>query len=164
MIYVTAGTHEQGFDRLIKEIDRLKGENVIKEDVIIQKGYTNYNPINCITYDLVGYDDMKKYQKEARIIITHGGPASFIDPLTIGKIPIVVPRQKKFGEHVNNHQVEFVKQIVTRDNCIIPVYNISDLEDKIVNYDKIVSIIKDNYKSNNKNFCKKLDQEIESLF
>ena len=164
MIYVTAGTHEQGFDRLIKEIDRLKGENVINEDVIIQKGYTNYNPKNCITYDLVGYDDMKKYQKEARIIITHGGPASFIDPLTIGKIPIVVPRQKKFDEHVNNHQVEFVKQIVTRDNCIIPVYNISDLEDKIVNYDKIVSIIKDNYKSNNKNFCKKLDQEIESLF
>ena len=45
MIFVTVGTHEQGFDRLIKEIDRLKEQNVIEEDVIIQKGYTEYEPM-----------------------------------------------------------------------------------------------------------------------
>lgn len=164
MIFVTVGTHEQGFERLVKEIDDLKGNGTIKEDVIIQKGYTEYEPKNCISYKLIGYEDMQKNMNEARIIITHGGPASFIAPLTIGKVPIVVPRQKDFNEHVNNHQLEFVKQVVDRDNSLIPCYDINELKNLIINYDLIVESMKENYKSNNKVFCEKLDKEIKSLF
>ena len=164
MIFVTVGTHEQGFERLVKEIDDLKDNGTIKEDVIIQKGYTKYEPKNCISYKLIGYEDMQKNMNEARIIITHGGPASFIAPLTIGKVPIVVPRQKDFNEHVNNHQLEFVKQVVDRDNSLIPCYDINELKNLIINYDLIVESMKENYKSNNKAFCEKLDKEIKSLF
>lgn len=164
MIFVTVGTHEQSFERLVKEIDELKGNGTIKEEVIIQKGYTDYEPKNCIAYKLIGYDDMQKYMEDAKIIITHGGPASFIAPLTIGKVPIVVPRQKDFEEHVNNHQLEFVKQVVSRDNSIIPCYEIKELKKLIMNYDSIVESMKENYKSNNKEFCQKLDNEIKSLF
>ena len=164
MIFVTVGTHEQGFDRLVKEIDELKRDNIIKDEVIIQKGYTEYEPKYCKAYKLIGYDEMQKYLDEAKIIITHGGPASFIAPLTIGKVPIVVPRQKDFNEHVNNHQLEFVRQVVERDNSIIPVYDIKDLKDILLNYDEIVSKMKENYTSNNKSFCEKLDKEIKSLF
>lgn len=164
MIFVTVGTHEQSFERLVKEIDELKENGTINEDVIIQKGYTDYELKNCKAYKLIGYDDMQKYMKEARIIITHGGPASFIAPLSMGKVPIVVPRQKDFNEHVNNHQVEFVKQVVARDNTLIQVYDIKDLKEKILNYDNIVKDMKENYKSNNKEFNRKLENEIKSLF
>lgn len=164
MIFVTVGTHEQGFDRLVKEIDRLKEKNVIQEDVIIQKGYTEYEPQHCESYKLIDYDKLQQYLKEARIIITHGGPASFIAPLSIGKTPIVVPRQKEFNEHVNDHQVEFVKQVVARNNSLIPVYDIKDLEDKIVNYEQIIKNMRDNYTSNNKKFVEDLDKEISKLF
>lgn len=164
MIFVTVGTHEQGFERLIKEIDRLKKENIIKEDVIIQKGYTEYEPKFCQTYDLIDYDKLQNYLEQARIIITHGGPASFIAPLSIEKKPIVVPRQKQFEEHVNDHQVDFVKQVVARNNSLIPIYDIKDLKDKIVNYDKIVKEMGDNYNSNNKKFVANLENEIKKLF
>lgn len=164
MIFVTVGTHEQSFERLVKKVDELKRDKIIDEDVIIQKGYTDYEPQYCKSYKLIGYDDMQKYLEEARIIITHGGPASFIAPLTIGKIPIVVPRQKDFNEHVNNHQKEFVEQVVARDNSIIPCYDIDDLEKLIKEYDSIVDNMKENYKSNNKLFCEKLDEEIKSIF
>lgn len=164
MIFVTVGTHEQGFDRLVKEIDRLKGEGIIKEDIIIQKGYTDYEPQYCESYKLIDYDKLQQYLTEARIIITHGGPASFIAPLSIGKTPIVVPRQKEFNEHVNNHQVEFVKQVVDRNNSLIPVYDIKDLEDKIVNYKQIVKNMGDNYTSNNKKFVAQLEKEIKEIF
>lgn len=164
MIFVTVGTHEQSFERLVKKIDELKRDKIIDEDVIIQKGYTDYEPKYCKSYKLIGYDDMKKYLEEARIIITHGGPASFIAPLTIGKIPIVVPRQKDFNEHVNSHQKDFVEQVVARDNSIIPCYNIQDLEKLIKEYYSIVENMKENYKSNNKLFCKKLDEEIKEIF
>ena len=164
MIFVTVGTHEQGFDRLIKEIDRLKEQNVIKENVIIQKGYTDYEPKYCETYKLIDYNKLQDYLEEARIIITHGGPASFIAPLSIGKTPIVVPRQSKFSEHVNDHQVDFVKQVVERNNSLIPVYDMKDLEDKIVNYDKIVAEMAGDYKSHNEIFVEKLEKEIEGMF
>lgn len=164
MIFVTVGTHEQSFERLVKKVDELKRDKIIDEDVIIQKGYTDYEPRYCEPYKLIGYNDMQKYLEDARIIITHGGPASFIAPLTIGKIPIVVPRQKDFNEHVNNHQKDFVEQVVARDNSIIPCYDIDDLEKLIKEYDSIVENMKENYKSNNKIFCEKLDEEIKNVF
>lgn len=164
MIFVTVGTHEQSFERLVKKVDELKRDKIIDEDVIIQKGYTDYEPRYCESYKLIGYNDMQKYLEDARIIITHGGPASFIAPLTIGKIPIVVPRQKDFNEHVNNHQKDFVEQVVARDNSIIPCYNIDDLEKLIKEYDSIVENMKEKYKSNNKLFCEKLDEEIKNVF
>ena len=164
MIFVTVGTHEQSFERLVKKVDSLKRDKVINEDVVVQKGYADYVPLYCESYKLVNYNDMQKYLKTARIIITHGGPASFIAPLTIGKIPIVVPRQKKFNEHVNDHQKDFVEQVVARDNTIIPCYDIDDLERLIKEYDSIVKNMKDNYKSNNKLFCEKLDEEIMDIF
>ena len=49
--------------------------------------------------------------QKADIIITHGGPATFMSAITNGKKPIVVPRQEKFGEHVNDHQVDFARNV-----------------------------------------------------
>lgn len=47
MIFVTVGTHEQPFNRLVKAIDKLKKDGVITEDVIMQTGYSTYEPKYC---------------------------------------------------------------------------------------------------------------------
>jgi len=164
MIFVTVGTHEQQFNRLIEEVDRLKGNGVIKEEIFIQTGFSTYEPKNCKWSKLIPYDEMDKYVKEARIVITHGGPASFIAPLQIGKIPIVVPRQLEFNEHVNNHQLDFAKQVEKRLGNIIAVYNIEDLEKTIENYDNIVKKNNKGNNSNNKKFCEELEKIVEELF
>ena len=117
MIFVTVGTHEQPFNRLVQEIDNLKRDGVITEDVIIQTGYSTYEPKYCQWDKLIPYKQMIKNVEDARIVITHGGPASFIMPLQIGKTPIVVPRQKKFDEHVNDHQVEFARNVIGYDDA-----------------------------------------------
>ena len=105
MIFVTVGTHEQPFDRLIKEIDNLKKKHVIQDDVMIQKGYCTYEPQYCNWRQLLSYKEMQEYVQKADIVITHGGPSSFMMPLQLGKKPIVVPRKQKFDEHVNDHQI-----------------------------------------------------------
>ena len=117
MIFVTVGTHEQPFDRLIKCVDELKRDNKIKENVIIQTGYSNYEPQYCEWQKLYPYQQMLDLVKNARIVITHGGPSSFIMPLQIGKIPVVVPRQKQYDEHVNDHQLKFTKEVAERMNA-----------------------------------------------
>lgn len=163
MIFVTVGTHEQQFNRLIKSVDDLKKNNVIKEDVIMQIGYSTYEPQYCKWSKLIPYKEMIKNIKNARIVITHGGPASFILPLQLGKIPIVVPRQLEFEEHVNNHQLDFVKIVEERMGNIIPVYDVNQLKKLIENYDQIISEKRrDNY-SNNINFCNDFENIMKNL-
>ena len=60
-------------------------------------------------------------------------------PLQIGKTPIVVPRQHQFNEHVNDHQVEFARNVAKRMGTIIEVEDIETLGDVITNYDQIVA-------------------------
>lgn len=126
MIFVTLGTHEQQFDRLIKEVDRLKKENLIQDEVFIQTGYSNYIPKYCEWEKIISYEKMNQLIEKSDIIITHGGPATFMGVIAKGKVPIVVPRQKKFGEHVNDHQIEFVEKVINIYNLTV-ITNISDL-------------------------------------
>lgn len=163
MIFVTVGTHEQAFDRLIEYIDLLKKNGNIEEDVIIQTGYSTYEPKYCTWKKLYPYNEMIKLVKEARIVITHGGPSSFIIPLQIGKTPIVVPRRLEFNEHVNNHQVTFSNAVVERMNTILVVEEIQELKDIIANYDEIVRSMKGNLKSNNARFNMELGRIVDEM-
>ena len=58
MIFVTVGTHEQPFDRLIKKIDCLVKDAIIKEEVFIQIGYSNYLPKYCKYEKMLPFDEM----------------------------------------------------------------------------------------------------------
>ena len=163
MIFVTVGTHEQPFDRLIRKVDELKQNGIIKEEVIIQTGFSTYEPKYCRWSKLLPYQQMVQNVADARIVITHGGPASFIMPLQIGKTPIVVPRQYQFHEHVNDHQVEFTRNVAQRMGTIIPVEDIDTLGDIITNYDRIVAGMGHGMNSNNERFNEELEKLVEEL-
>lgn len=164
MIFVTVGTHEQPFNRLIKKVDELVKSGIINEKVIIQTGFSTYSPRYCEAHKMMSFNEMQHTLKEARIVITHGGPSSFIEALQFGKVPIVVPRMEKYHEHVNNHQVDFVKLIDRKMNNIIPVYDIDDLAKTINNYDQIVITKNTGESSNNRRFNSKLEDTIKKLF
>lgn len=162
MIFVTVGTHEQPFNRLIECVDNLKRNEVINEDVIIQVGYSTYEPKFCKWQKIFPYQEMVKLVEKARIVITHGGPSSFIMPLQLGKIPIVVPRRHEFNEHVNDHQVHFCCEIEKRMGTIIVVEDIEKLGDVIEHYDQ--NIIRINPIKNNVKFCERFENIVENMF
>lgn len=158
MIFVTVGTHEQQFNRLVEYMDRLG----LDEEVIIQSGYSDYIPQYCKSEKMLSYQKMLELVEQARIVITHGGPSSIMLPLQMGKIPIVVPRQKEYGEHVNDHQLEFVKKI-SKSIDIIPVYDIQDLGEIIRRYESIAAG-RVKLKTNNAEFNRKLENLVDRLF
>ena len=164
MIFVTVGTHEQQFDRLIRKVDELKRDGAFADEVVMQTGFCTYEPQYCRFSRLIPYQDMVKNVAEARIVITHGGPASFIMPLQIGKIPIVVPRQKQFEEHVNDHQLEFARNVAERMGTIIPVEDIETLGDTIARYDEIVAGMEHGMESHTAQFNRDLERLVAELF
>lgn len=163
MIFLTVGTHEQQFDRVIKELDMLKENNHLdKEEVNIQSGYSNHIPKFCSHKQLMSYDELMLNMEKARIVITHGGPGSIFSALQMGKIPVVVPRNPSFGEHVDGHQIDFVKRMV-QDRRILAVFDIGDLKKVLQNYDILIQGIME--KSENRDvFVAKFDSLITNLF
>lgn len=164
MIFVTVGTHEQPFNRLIKAVDSLCAAGIITEPVMIQTGFSTYEPKHCKWRKFLPYTEMKSNVKKARIVISHGGPASFLMPLQFGKIPIVVPRQLKFDEHVNDHQMEFTEFVAKKQDNIIPVYDIQSLGEVIQSYSELTSHMQNHgASSNNAHFNKEFASVVSSL-
>lgn len=161
MIFVTVGTHEQPFNRLVEYMD--KWAETHDEKVIMQTGFSTYEPKHCEWSKLYPFETMKKFVDDARIVVTHGGPSSFIMPLQVGKVPVVVPRVKELNEHVNDHQLDFAKAVAERQGNIIVVENIDELGDVIDNYDQKVSALKNELSSNNDRFCSEFEKLIDNL-
>jgi UDP-N-acetylglucosamine transferase subunit ALG13 len=133
MIFVTVGTHEQSFDRLVQEIDRLRGNAIIQDDIFVQTGYSTYKPQFCEHKDFIRFDEMMARMTESEIVITHGGTGSIMLVLYHQKIPVVMPRQKKYHEHIDDHQVLFCKAMADKKK-IIAAYETDDLGPAIKNY------------------------------
>jgi UDP-N-acetylglucosamine transferase subunit ALG13 len=127
MIFVTVGTHTQSFNRLLKAVDELIAKGKIKEEVIMQIGYSTYEPKHARWFRFTTHDEIEKLNKEARIIITHGGAGSILTALKYKKPTIVIPRLKKFDEHTDDHQLDLVKTL-EKEGKVIGVYDIKDLE------------------------------------
>ena len=163
MIFVTVGTHEQPFNRLVQYMDELKMHKIIEDEVVIQTGFSTYEPKYCEWSKLFSYQAMMENVERARIVITHGGPSSFIMPLQLGKVPIVVPRKKQFGEHVNDHQIEFTKSVEKQQGNIIVVEEIEKLEEIILNYESIVDAMPTGIKSNNAKFNVEFGEFVDEL-
>lgn len=162
MIFVTVGTHEQPFNRLVEYMDKWSLNH--DEEVVIQTGFSTYIPKKAKWQKLFPYSEMIENVNKARVVVTHGGPSSFIMPLQIGKIPIVVPRKYEFNEHVNDHQVDFCNQVAKRQGNIIVVEEVNQLEDVLDRYGEIVgSLNKNGLTSNNEKFCEEFEKIMNRL-
>lgn len=155
MIFVTVGTHEQGMDRLLIELDRLIENKIIEDEVIAQIGYSEYRPKNYEYRELIGYDEMDKLVKKADIVITHGGPGSIFHAIHYKKIPIVIPRNPEYDEHVDDHQILFCKRL-EKNKRIIPVYDIKELSNSVCKYNELASDCIDN-EGNSEEFIRKFE-------
>ena len=110
MIFVTLGTQDKQFKRLLKDIDECITNGVIKDNVIVQAGYTKYDSKNMKIYDLLDKDEFDKYIKECDLLITHGGVGSILTGLKNNKKVIAAPRLAKYNEHMNDHQLQIVSR------------------------------------------------------
>lgn len=123
MIFVTVSASP--FERLIKEMDRIAGN--MKEKVIMQIGRTRYEPKNAEFFRFTTFKKIIEYNKKARVVVTHGGAGCIITALSFGKPVVVVPRYKRFNEHINDHQLDLTKAL-EKEKKIVAVYDIRDLE------------------------------------
>lgn len=127
MIFITLGSQKFQFDRLLKEVDRLIEKNILKEEVFAQIGYSEYFPVHYKYKRFLDREEFQEYEGKATIVITHGGTGAIIGAVKKGKKVIAVPRLAKYGEHVDDHQLQLVGQF-DEMNIIEACYSVDDLE------------------------------------
>ena len=128
MIFVTVGGMH-AFERLIREMDRIAGE--LDEQVMMQIGSTSYEPQNCNYFRFMPRNDIEELYAGARVIVCHAGTGSILTALKYNKQLILVPRMKKYGEHIDDHQLEIAREMESRG--ITVVYDIGNLKAAIMN-------------------------------
>jgi beta-1,4-N-acetylglucosaminyltransferase len=109
VILVTVGMHTDGFPRLIKEMDRVAAQ--IDEEVVMQIGATPYRPTAARWFSFTTQAEMKALSEQARVIVSHAGSGSILTTLQYNKPLIIMPRLQKYGEHVDDHQLELAKAL-----------------------------------------------------
>ncbi len=147
MILITLGTQDKSFVRILKKVEELIDKKVINEEVIVQAGYTKYESKKMKIFDYVEKKKLEEYIEKSSFIITHAGVGTIFDCLKKNKKIIAVPRLSKYHEHNNDHQLQIVEEF-SKENFIIPVYEMDELEDAI---QKIKTFQPNKYQSNNQN-------------
>ena len=153
MIFVTLGSQKFQFDRLLQAVDELKTD----EEIFAQIGYSNYEPQNYEYKKFLDRDEFENVMDKADIVITHGGTGAIIGAVKKGKKVIAVPRLKKYGEHVDDHQLQLVGQFKE--------LNLIYACDEGMELEKALKIVKINdyktYESNTQTIIKSLEDFIK---
>lgn len=130
-IFITLGSQKFQFNRLLKAIDELCEKGTVDaEDVFAQIGYSDYLPKNFSYKKFLDRDEFSKEMGKADIVITHGGTGAIIGAVKKGKKVIAVPRLAKYGEHVDDHQLQLIKQFDDL-NLICPCRDTDELAEAI---------------------------------
>lgn len=156
MILVLLGTQNNSFHRLLEEVQKNIENKKIKEEVIVQKGYTKFESQDMKMYTEIPIDELNKLIDQADLIITHGGVGSIISSIKKGKKVIAVPRLEKYKEHVNDHQKDIVETF-NQSGYIIGIENVEQLGEAL---DKVESFIPKKYISDNSKMLKIIEDFI----
>jgi UDP-N-acetylglucosamine transferase subunit ALG13 len=112
MIYVSVGTMFLDFPRLILKMDEIAATT--GERVVIQTGMGDTIPVHCEYFDFRPREEVLSLQREARAVVCHAGIGTVSEVLTAKRPLIVVPRLKRYNEHMNDHQLDLAGAVERR--------------------------------------------------
>ena len=116
MILVTLGTQKFEMNRLIKAADQLA--QTTGEEVFVQCGHSTYQPEHCKYSAFVDTAQFAEMIQNCSVLITHSGVGTIMTGIQAKRPIIVVPRLKKFNEHVDDHQLQ-IAEAFEEKSCVL---------------------------------------------
>lgn len=133
LIFVCVGSRSYQFNRLFLELDSLWEEGIIKEDIFAQIGASSYKPKHFPYKGFISEEEFNNKINEAHIVISHGASGSIMKALNAKKKVIAVTRLEKYGEHINDHQIQ-INEAFAANKYVLSVYDMDDLGEAIKAY------------------------------
>ena len=154
MIFLTVGTQDKQFLRLLKIVDNAIKKGVVKDEVIAQIGHTKFESNNIKTYKFMSDKRLNEFIESADLIVTHGGVGFLTTALMKKKKVFAIARTKQYKEHINDHQMQivdkfyklkYIKKIETYDDFVREYKNLNKFKPVFPKFDntKMLNIISD---------------------
>lgn len=156
MILITLGTQDKPFTRLLEEVDKQVELGNIKDKIVVQAGYTKYNSKNMEIFDLIDREKFSDLIASCDLLISHGGVGSILTGLKNNKKVIAAPRLSKYGEHMNDHQIQIIENF-SKMGYILSYMEDDDLGDVLK---KVKKFKPKKYVSNTTNIINIIDEFI----
>ena len=159
MIFVTLGSQKFQFNRLLMELDKLVEEKKISNDIFAQIGYSDYKPKNYEFKEFLDREQFSEFMDKCDTVITHGGTGAIVGAVKREKKVIAVPRLAKFGEHVDDHQLQIIDQF-TNMNFIVGVKETNEIYEAL---EQLKTIEFKKYISNTENIIKSIENYLSMV-
>ena len=111
-LVVTLGTMEgYGFRRLLERLLVVIPADV---DVLWQTGGTDTRGLALEPRPSLPQHELVAAMANADAIVAHAGIGSALGALNSGRCPVLVPRRRSYGEHVDDHQLQIAAELSGR--------------------------------------------------
>lgn len=158
MIFVTLGTNDKQFIRLLDACEKAIEEKAITDRVVVQAGFTKYESKNMEIFDYMDRDQFSTFMNSADLVITHGGVGTIMTALKERKKILAAARLSEYHEHVNDHQIQLLSSF-EKEGYLIYMHDLSDIKPYL---EKVKSFEPKMYQSNQKYFVNELKNWIDS--
>jgi UDP-N-acetylglucosamine transferase subunit ALG13 len=125
LLLVTVGTDHHPFDRLVRWVDGwldAPGGRAAGLRCLMQTGTSAAPAGGSGAVEWQAYLEFEALQaamRDAAAVVCHGGPGTILGARHMGAVPIVVPRQHRLGEHVDDHQVAFSRRLAAEGSVFL---------------------------------------------
>jgi UDP-N-acetylglucosamine--N-acetylmuramyl-(pentapeptide) pyrophosphoryl-undecaprenol N-acetylglucosamine transferase len=109
--FVAVGTRREPFDRLLEIVDDAVGAGLLPGPVTAQSGHSTYAPRQYETVAWLTPDQVEDAARSARYVVCHSGSGIIGAALRNGHRPLVLPRLRCRGEHVDDHQLQIAQKL-----------------------------------------------------
>lgn len=127
MILGTVGTHTAPFNRLVRALDAYAARS--PEEVVIQIGSSTYEPRHAAWFRMTTSEEMLTKMARSRVVVTHAAD-SMLEALRLRKPVIAVPRQRRFGEHIDDHQVDLARALAAT-GAVVHLEDLSAMAERL---------------------------------
>lgn len=115
-VFVATGTGLP-FYRLLEALRPLAKEPNV--ELFVQRGAAGPSFVDLPGEELISREAFAERLAWADIVISHAGAGTIYEAYSMGHIPVLVPRLSRFGEHVNDHQLELATSFAEAERAIV---------------------------------------------
>lgn len=106
---VLVGNAKQPFHRLLDTVKNVAP--TLPQPIIVQHGNTPFHAGGCESHAFLDREGLVELMCGSKLIICHAGAGCVIDALSSGHVPLIMPRRRALGEHIDDHQLEFAQML-----------------------------------------------------
>jgi UDP-N-acetylglucosamine transferase subunit ALG13 len=124
-VVVTLGTEAYPFSRAVMQLLKVLPSTA---EVLWQTGSTDVSGMGIVGHRRIPANALRTAMAEADVIVSHAGVGSSITAMDLGKVPVLLPREGRHGEHVDDHQLQVARELSRRG--LAEVARVEELSEK----------------------------------